>query len=268
MYLKHYDLKLKPFEISPDPDFFWISKKHKEAFLGIKYSIKYNIGFLLLTGDIGTGKTSLIKYILRHEDVDIIPATIVDPDINLHDAFKILSLDLNLKLNHDDNRALISDFKKFLRAARSRGKKVIVVIDEAQRLNRELVMMVRLLFNMEHLSAKLVNLIFVAQSEFEDLIADRIYDALDRLITAHYSLEPFSRTETLQYVKHRLLFAGAKRGIFTHGAIDEIFEFARGYPRLTNIVCDRALFTGYVSNKKTIDKGIVRKCADKLKLSH
>ena len=161
MYLSHYNLRVKPFQITTDPKFIWLGEKHDEALATLIYGIQEDKGFLVLTGEIGTGKTSLINCLLKKLDYKVIKATISDPDMSINDFFKILSDEFNMGTNFEGKGDFLIHFKKFLINAYSDDKKVLLIIDEAQRLNHDLLEQIRLLSNIEVNNAKLINIFFV-----------------------------------------------------------------------------------------------------------
>jgi len=266
MYLTHYNLRIKPFETSPDPKFIWLSEKHKEALASLKYGIQENKGFLLLTGDIGTGKTTLINYLLSENDTDAIVASIPDPDLDVVDFFKLLSAELNFDIDFYTKGDFLIYFKNFLINTYSEQKKALLIIDEAQRLNQQLLEQIRLLSNIERQDVKLLNIFFVGQNELYKLIMDEQNKALRQRITVIYNIESLTEPEMWNYIKYRLKIAGSEEEIFSPEAIYEIYLFSKGYPRLINALCDRALLTGYVSGVKKINGKIAKKCADELSL--
>jgi len=266
MYQKHYNLKIKPFELSPDPRFFWLSEKHKEALASLKYGIQENKGFLLLTGDIGTGKTTLLNCFLDEIDTDAIVASIPDPDLNIVDFFKLLSKYFKINLDFDTKADFIIQFENFLHNTYSEQKRALLIIDEAQRLNQQLLEQIRLLSNIEKKNAKLLNIFLVGQNELHELIMDEQNKALRQRITVHYNIEPLTELETRDYIKHRLSIAGSEEEIFAPESFHEIYSFSKGYPRLINTICDRMLLSGYVSGKNKIDAKIAKKCAAELTL--
>jgi general secretion pathway protein A len=255
-----------PFETSPDPKFLWLSEKHKEALASLKYGIRENKGFLLLTGDIGTGKTTLINYFLKENDTNAIITSIPDPELSIVDFFELLSIEFNINMDFETKGEFLIQFENFLRNTYSDRKKALLIIDEAQRLNQQLLEQIRLLTNIERQDAKLINIFFVGQNELHELIMDERSKALRQRIAVHYNIEPLTESETLDYIKHRLRVAGSEEEIFSPDAISEIYLFSKGYPRLINTICDRALLTGYILDIKNIDSKIAKKCADELLL--
>jgi len=264
MYLTHYNLIINPFETSPDPKFIWLSEKHKEALASLNYGIQENKGFLLLTGDIGTGKTTLINCFLNEKDIDTIVASIPDPDLSIVDFFLLLSKEFNINIDFDTKGEFLIQFENFLHNTYSERNKALLIIDEAQRLNQQLLEQIRLLSNIARQGVKLINIFFVGQNELNELIMDEQNKALRQRIAVHYNIEPLTEPETQEYIKHRLRVSGSEEEIFSPDAIYEIFSFSKGYPRLINTICDRALLTGYVLGVKKIDGNIAKKCADEL----
>jgi general secretion pathway protein A len=264
MYLTHYNLKIMPFGTSPDPKFIWLSEKHKEALASLKYGIQENKGFLLLTGDIGTGKTTLINCFLNENGTDAIIASLPDPDLSILDFFLLLSHEFNISIDFDTKGEFLIKFRNFLNSTYSKQNKALLIIDEAQRLNQQLLEQIRLLSNIERQDVKLINIFFVGQNEVYELIMDEQNKALRQRIAVHYNLKTLTESETLDYIKHRLKVAGSEQEIFSPDAIYEIFSFSKGYPRLINTICDWTLLTGYVLGIKQIDRKIIKKCADEL----
>ena len=209
MYETYYSLKAKPFQITTDPKFLWLGEKHSEALATLKYGILENKGFLLLTGDVGTGKTALINRLVKMIDIAAIVATIPDPGLESMDFFNFLAVELKMNKKFNSKGAFLIDLKQFLLKASSVHKKVLLVIDEAQRLNNELLEQIRLLSNIEMDNRKLINIFFVGQSEFNGILMEDRNRAVRQRITVSYHIEPLTETETRQYIKHRLKVAGA-----------------------------------------------------------
>jgi len=264
MYLSHFGLKRKPFEIAVDPDFIWLGEKHAEALATFKYGILENIGFLLLTGDVGTGKTSLVNCFLKSIRNQLHVATVPDPGLEILDFFNFISAEFGLNGTFNSKGAFLIHFKKFLHHAYRQKMKVLLTIDECQRLEPGLLEQIRLLSNIEMPQSKLINIFFVGQTEFNTLLEQEQNRALSQRISIRYNLELLNEPEIRQYVAHRLDIAGSKQQIFTEQSFRDIYVFSSGYPRLINILCDRALLTGYARNAKQIDSEIIKECAAEL----
>ncbi len=268
MYLSHYKLESKPFQMSTDPDFLWLGEKHKEALATLKYAIVENKGILALTGDVGTGKTTLINALIQSLGDDTMVATIYDPSLEVLDFFNIVSVAFNMGRAFDSKGEFLIYFKRFLKEVRAQNKKVLLIIDEAQRINNELLEEIRLLSNLEDEHVRLLNIFFVGQNEFINILKEYKNRALRQRITIRYHIEPLTLSETEAYTRHRLKIAGAKAHIFSSGAIQEIFSFSNGYPRLINIVCDHALLSGYVREILIITADIIKECKEELQISN
>jgi general secretion pathway protein A len=266
MYESYYNLKLKPFQITTDPKFLWLGEKHTEALATLKYGIMENKGFLLLTGDVGTGKTALINRLVQMIDVAAIVAKIPDPGLSSLDFFNFLAVEFKMNKRFDSKGAFLIYLKNFLHKAYSIHKKVLLIIDEAQRLNYELLEQIRLLSNIELQNRKLINIFFVGQTEFKETLMEDRNRAVRQRIAVSYHIDPLSASESQQYIRHRLKIAGATREIFDQEAIREISTFSSGYPRLINIICDHALLTGYASDLKSINKKVIEECERELQI--
>ncbi len=268
MYLDHFNLKLKPFQISADPKFVWLGEKHEEALAMLKYGILQNVGFLLLTGDVGTGKTSIINCILKDIGNQAYVATVFDPALEPLEFFNFISAEFNLNQTFDTKGAFLTAFKKYLLKAYHQNRKVLLIIDESQRLLPETLEQIRLLSNIEMPHSKLINIFFVGQTEFSIALSQNEYRPIRQRINVQYNLEPLTESEVKQLIVHRLKVAGSSRLIFTGRALGEIYTFSHGYPRLINIICDNALLTAYVKDLQQIDAALIRECAKDFQASY
>ena len=264
MYHNHYDLKTSPFQLTVDERFLWLGNKHTEALATLKYGILVSSGFLVLTGNVGTGKTTLIKRLVKMIDVAAIVATIPDPNLDGLDFFNILSAEFRMKRKFASKGAFLIHFRKFLYGAAASHKKVLLIIDEAQRLDSELLEQIRLLSNIEWDNRKLISIFFVGQSEFNNLLREERNRAFRQRITVQYHLEPLTEEETHRYIQHRLKVAGGKKKIFSLDAVREIYSFSRGNPRLINSICDLALYSGYMANRNKVDVEMIKDSETKL----
>lgn len=266
MYLSYYNLNKKPFQISTDPKFLWLGEKHKEALAILTYGILDNKGFLLLTGDVGTGKTTIINALINNLDDDVIAAHVPDPGLEDLDFFNFIANVFSIDKKFSTKGEFLNHLRKFLNDAYLKNKKVLLIIDEAQRLKPELLEEIRLLSNIERQDTKLLNIFFVGQKEFNNILIEPENRALRQRITINYYIEPLTENEIKEYIKHRLNIAGSEKNIFSSSAIREIFSFSKGFPRLINIICDLALLTGYVKEQKTINELIIKECAKELQI--
>ena len=261
MYKSYYNLTKKPFQLTTDPKFLWLGEKHKEALATLKYGVIDQKGFLLVSGDVGTGKTTLINALLESIGEDTLVANVTDPALNLIEFFNFVSLSFNIHKKFNSKIDFIVYFSKFLKKVSSENKNVLLIIDEVHRLSKEVLEHIRLLSNIELPEEKLINIFFVGQNEIHQTLALPECRALRQRISLIYQIEPLSENETLAYIKHRLKIAGTDKSIFTIDAVREIYHFSKGYPRLINTICDHALLTGYVRDFKKITPDFITECA-------
>jgi type II secretory pathway predicted ATPase ExeA/tetratricopeptide (TPR) repeat protein len=261
MYLSYYSLAKKPFQLTTDPKFLWLGEKHKEALATLKYGVIDQKGFLLVTGDVGTGKTTLINALLESVEEDTLVANIADPALNLIEFFNFVALSFNIPKKFDSKIDFIVYFSRFLKKVYSENRSVLLIIDEVHRLSKDVLEHIRLLSNIELPEEKLINIFFVGQNEINQTLALPECRALRQRISLVYQIEPLSENETLAYIKHRLKVAGNEKNIFTQNAVQEIYHFSKGYPRLINTICDHALLTGYVRELIKITPDVIQECA-------
>ncbi len=266
MYESHYNLNAMPFQITTDPKFLWLGEKHSEALATLKYGILENKGFLLLTGDVGTGKTALINRLVKMIDVAAIVAKIPDPGLTSLEFFNFLSIEFKMNKKFGSKGEFLIHLKHFLHKAHFSQRRVLLIIDEAQRLNHDLLEQIRLLSNIELQDRKLINIFFVGQSEFNEMLMEDKNRAVRQRITVSYHVDPLTESEARLYIKHRLKVAGATRDIFARDAIREIYKYSGGYPRLINIICDHAMLTGYSYDLKLIGKKVIKECERELQI--
>lgn len=266
MYLSFYHLQQKPFLISTDPGFLWLGEKHEEALATLKYGVLDNKGFLLLTGDIGTGKTTLVNALLNTFKNDMLVATVRDPSLDLLDFYNYIAHCFHLGATFSSKGAFLIRFEQFLHETYHANRQVLLIIDEAQRISQELLEEVRLLSNIEREDSKLLNIFFVGQIEFNEILLRPENRPIRQRITVNYTIPPLTEKETGAYIKHRLAVAGSAKSIFPSQAVHEVFSFSQGYPRLINIICDRSLLTGFVEESTIITAGIIKECREELKI--
>jgi general secretion pathway protein A len=244
-----------------------MSENHKEALAHLKYGIIDDKGFLVLTGDVGTGKTAMIQYLIQSIDLATIVVTIPDPDMGKLDFFNFLASELKMGQTFTSKGEFLIHFKKFLLKAFSDYQKVVLIIDEAQRLNNELLDEIRLLGNIDLSGLMLLNIFFIGQNEFASILMEEKNRSTRQRISANFQIGPLSEEEVEEYIRHRLLVAGAAKQIFKLDAVKQIYHYSKGYPRLINIICDRALITGYSSGEALITAAMVDECARELNVT-
>ncbi len=261
MYLRFYNLKEEPFSLSPDPDFLYLSEVHREGLANLRYGLIQKKGFIVITGEVGTGKTTLINALLSEIPQEVKTAFISNPKLKTEEFFFLLSR--AFKLGNGDNKAkFLINFTEFLERLDKNGENVVLIIDEAHCLPEKLLEEIRLLSNLETPHSKLLNIILVGQPEFEKTLDHPGFRALKQRITLRYRLKPLSKEETREYIKVRLSRAGSKDvGVFSEGAISAIYRYSKGVPRVINLLADRAMLTGFVKETKVIDDKIIRECA-------
>jgi general secretion pathway protein A len=269
MYKSFYELTASPFQISTDPTFLWLGEKHREAIAMLRYGIQVDghTGVVLLTGDAGTGKTTLINALFKSLDKNIIRVAIINPNLDGLDFFNYIAASFGSKKNFPTKSRFLIAFERFLKNAENKQKKVLLVIDEAQLLTNELLEEIRLLVNFEKNGQSLLHIFLVGQQELRDTLSMPKNRALTQRITLHYHINALVPEETEEYIKYRLQVAGTSKRIFNPEAVRLVHRFSRGLPRQINIICDHALLTGYVQNLKQISGAVIKECAKELSIA-
>ena len=244
MYLQFFGLAEKPFAITPDPRYLYLSGRHADALAHLVYGINEAGGFIQLTGEVGTGKTTTIRSLLARAPKNAEIALILNPRLSAAEFLRSLCEELGLGADDSgdgDTKNLVDLFNRYLLRAHGLGRRVVLVVDEARNLTPDVLEQVRLLTNLETETQKLLQIILIGQPELRKLLAREDLRQIAQRITARYHLDPLSREETFAYVRHRLRVAGATTDIFTRAALREIYRISGGIPRVINILCDRAL---------------------------
>ena len=262
MYLKHFNLTERPFSIAPDPRFLYMSVRHKEALAHLLYGMGEGGGFVQLTGEVGTGKTTICRCLLEQvpENVDL--AVVLNPKVTAIELIATVCDELGVEYPHEHSiKTLIDVLNEYLLEAYTRGRRTVLIIDEAQNLDAEVLEQVRLLTNLETSTQKLLQIVLIGQPELRSLLASEDMRQLSQRITARYHLEPISREETEAYIRHRLQICGSSRNIYSRRAINRIHKLSGGIPRLINVLCDRAMLGAYVEGKSQVDLKVLKKAA-------
>lgn len=265
MYKKFYGLTENPFNMTADPAFFFSSRHHAEAFSHLIYGIQQRKGIIVITGEIGTGKTTLCRTLLNHLDTKTKTAFILYPNFSEIQLLQLIVKDLGILTKQRNKAALVSALNEFLLEESGLGHNVALIIDEAQNLKESQLEQIRLLSNLETEKEKLLQIMLVGQPELCDKLKLKSLRQLNQRIAVRYHILPLERNELPVYINHRLKVAGAKNTLtFTPEALEEIFLYSNGTPRLTNILCDRALLAGFIDETYTIDQKIIQKCIEEI----
>ncbi len=265
MYLDFFGLHEKPFSIAPDPRYLYMTDQHKEALAHLLYGIGDEGGFVLLTGEIGTGKTTVCRSLLNQlpDNVDI--AFIVNPRLSANELLESICDEFSIDYsNFSSVKILIDKINQFLLQAYASGRNTILIVDEAQNLADEVLEQLRLLTNLETREKKLLQLILLGQPELNDKLAQQNLIQLAQRITARFHLKPLTAAETESYIKHRLHVAGFRGELFSRAALKQVYVKSRGVPRLVNVICDRAMLGAYIHEQTLIEYPLVLEACDEV----
>jgi|CXWL01.1.fsa_nt_gi type II secretory pathway predicted ATPase ExeA len=257
MYERHFGFTEKPFNLTPDPRYLFLSPKHQEAYANLEFGVRERNGFLLLTGEVGTGKTTLVRHFLSQLGPDVRTAVILYPALSAGELFHAILQDLDVPFAGGSLKDAVDTLANALIEAKALHLKVVVLIDEAQNLKPHVLEQLRLLSNLETEREKLITLVLVGQPELRDLLDQPVLRQLSQRITSRSHLEPLTEDETRKYVKHRLLVAGGLGSEFDEAAVARVHEFSGGVPRVVNVLCDRALVGAFGRGQKVVDEGLV-----------
>src|SRR5882724_9334135 len=262
MYASYFGLTDNPFAITPDPRFLFLSARHTEALAHLLYGVTESGGFIQLTGEVGTGKTTLVRTLLEKLPDNVDAALIINPRVSVLEFLRSIcrELDIDWKQNQTP-QDLIDALNAHLLRAHEKSRRVVLIVDEAQGLSAEVLEQVRLLTNLETREQKLLQIILVGQPELRELLARTELRQLAQRITGRYLLMPLSTTESHAYVNHRLTVSGAMAPIFTGSALRRLQRISGGIPRLINIICDRALLGAYTHELRQVDGPMVKRAA-------
>lgn len=267
MYCKFYGLKERPFNVTSDPDFFFLSSRHKEALAHLHYGVSQRKGIIVLTGEIGTGKTTVCRFFINQLRNNVRTALILNPHFSEMQLLEAIVIDFGIRETKNKNRlGLVRELNNFLLTESNRGNNVVLIIDEAQNLRPELLEQVRLLSNLETAKEKLLQVILVGQPELNIRLNLHELRQLRQRIMVRYHILPLERAEIRDYINHRLSVAGLTgKGIdFSDEAIMAVTNFSGGTPRLINMLCDRALLCGFSAETRKIGPEIINRCLEEL----
>ncbi len=263
MYTKFFGLNEKPFSITPDPRYLYLSERYADALAHLIYGVSESGGFVQLTGEVGTGKTTLVRSLLERlpEQADV--ALILNPQLSTQEFLQSICEELGARLpdNPSSTKALVDALNRHLLGAHARGRRTVLIVDEAQNLSTDVLEQVRLLTNLETAKQKLLQIILIGQPELREVLDRSDMRQLAQRITGRYHLQPLSREDADAYLRHRLKVAGSVTEIFTPGAIKEVHRCSRGIPRVVNVISDRALLAAYTRETHKVDARLVRYAA-------
>lgn len=269
MYLEFYKLKEPPFNITPDPHYLFMSRQHREAYNHVMYGIRGRKGFIQLTGEVGSGKTTLCRAVLAELGQNVQTALILNPCLTEAQLIRAILKDFGLKTVGKDMLMLIETLNTFLLNKLEAKENVALLIDESQNLSSKLMEQIRLLSNLETAQQKLIQIVLIGQPELGDKLNDPTLRQLRQRITVRYHLGPLDEIEIGSYIAHRLSTAGGDGHLtFDAKAIHSVFRYSEGIPRLINAVCDNALLAGYVAGTWCIDKNCMKRAIAQLEGTH
>lgn len=257
MYTSFFGLNEKPFSITPDPRYLFLSERHAEALAHLLYGVTESGGFIQLTGEVGTGKTTVVRSLLEQMPPDTEVALVLNPRLTPHEFLLAITEELRVPLTLEErnsDKAIVDALNRCLLEAHAGGRRVVLIVDEAQNLSPDVLEQIRLLTNLETAKQKLLQIILIGQPELRQLLARTDLRQLAQRITGRYHLEPLDRTETRAYIQHRLRVAGGGGEIFSPGAMNAVHHAARGVPRLINVICDRALLGAYSREQPRVSR--------------
>ncbi|MDP3939458.1 MAG: AAA family ATPase [Deltaproteobacteria bacterium] len=266
MYEAFYNFKERPFNLTPDPKYLFLSERHREALAHLLYGIRQRSGFILLTGEVGTGKTTLCRALMHSLDADTEVALIFNPNVSSAELLQAINQEFGLPGASESRKALVDELNAHLLTRRQAGKNLVLLVDEAQNLPAPVLEELRLLSNLETETEKLLQIVLIGQPELNDLLGRTELRQLDQRMSVRYHLTPLDVKETGEYVAHRLSVASDKpRPRFTRGALRSLYRYSKGAPRLINTAADRALLVGFTRNRIRISGSIVRAAVQELR---
>ena len=258
MYESFYNFKQKPFSLLPDSDFLYLGGRHLEALSLLEYGLIQGAFIVLITGGIGCGKTTLVRHLIKNQDLDMVVGNITNTHQSFGELLKWVMLAFDLEFRDRDKVELYRDLMDFLRTQYHQGRRVTLIIDEAQNLSMEALEELRMLSNINVDKEQMLQIILVGQPELRDVLRRPELHQLAQRVSVDYYLDTMDPNETFEYIRHRVAIAGGDENLFDIEAVKEIYEASKGVPRLTNTICDTALVYGYAEQAKTIGPTIIK----------
>ncbi len=262
MYQQFFGFRDAPFSIAPNPQFLYMSARHQEALAHLLYGVQSDGGFILLTGEVGTGKTTLCRCLLEQIPEDVETAFVLNPKVTAKQLLASICDEFGIQYPQTASlKKLVDNLNDYLLACHAQHKRAVLIIDEAQNLSRDLLEQLRLLTNLETSERKLLQIILLGQPELLDMLAEDNLRQFSQRITARFHLEALNRNETLSYIEHRLEVVGGNREMFSPAAMRKIYRLSGGIPRIINLICDRALLGAYAGDRRSVDVSIIKLAA-------
>lgn len=265
IYDKFFLFREEPFGVTPDPKFLYMSKKHEDALAHLKFGMSENRGFVMLTGEVGSGKTTLIRFMFDNLGADTHTSLIINPMVEPFELLKLINHDFGVSCSSDRQKDHMDALNAFLLECYAKDEKAVLVIDEAQELSIECLEFIRLLSNLETNTKKLMQVFLVGQPELKKIVSSERLRQLDQRIAVRYHLQSLDLVDTIRYINHRLKIAGGAMVEFPDKGIKMIHEYSRGIPRLINLACDRTLLLSYSNGSVNISTNTVKKAVRDLK---
>ena len=263
MYTDYFRLNEPPFSLTPDPRYLFMSERHREGLAHLFYGVQQPGGFVQLTGEVGSGKTTLCRCLVKQLPPETDVALILNPRLTAIELLATVCDELGISYPPETEsiKTLIDALNNHLLQAHERNRRTVLIIDEAQNLDSDVLEQVRLLTNLETSQEKLLQIILIGQPELLSILKSRKLRQISQRITARYHLSSLTRTETFAYIQHRLLVAGRREPLFTKSAMNSVYRLSAGVPRLINIICDRALLGAYALDKRRVTSAIIRQAS-------